>query len=124
MSRKYLVAKAQDLVFATNIAQVGRDPDAVRGVLETAPLGLCKRVFEDVAYRDMASGCGELFGECPAHTVAAAGDDCQLGCKVLHASILALRRSAALVRRVVGSVAERPSSAPGWTVLANSWLQA
>jgi len=51
-------------------------------------LRFCHRVRKDVAHRDAAAFGDQVANELSAHPRAAARDDCDPACKILHASSL------------------------------------
>ncbi|MGY4428442.1 hypothetical protein ACVWWO_000919 [Bradyrhizobium sp. F1.13.1] len=64
---------------------MGRDAQALRQLLDLAqPPGLGHRGFRDVAHRDIAALGDELPRKLASHSRAAAGDDGDLSCKILH----------------------------------------
>jgi hypothetical protein len=80
-----LVAESLEMILDRDVGDMGRDALALRQLFELAQLlGLGHRGFRDVAHRDIAALGDELPRELASHSRAAAGDDGDLSCKILH----------------------------------------
>jgi hypothetical protein len=86
-----LIAEPLHLRFVGDIGDVRGDAQALRQPRRLAELlRFCHRVRKDVAHHDAAAFGNQLANELPAHPGAAARDDCDPACEVLHASSLPL----------------------------------
>jgi hypothetical protein len=84
-----LIAESLHLRFFRDVGDVRGDAQALRQPHRLAePLRFCHCVRKDVAHRDIAAFRDQLANELSAHTRAAAGDDCDPACKILHTSRL------------------------------------
>ena len=91
-----LACEAIHLLFVRDVGHVRGDPKALRQALDLAqPLGLGHRRRRDVAHGDVAALGDQLAGEFAAHARAAAGDDGNPPCDILH--VLVLPRSLLLL---------------------------
>src|SRR5271166_2226942 len=85
----HLVAESLHLRFVRDVGDVRGDAQALRQARRLAePLRFRHRVRKDVTHRDIAAFGDQLADELSAHTRAAAGDDCNPACKILHMSRL------------------------------------
>src|SRR5271165_3499945 len=85
----HLVVESLHLRFVRDVGDVRGNAQALRQARRLAePLGFRHRVRKDVTHRDIAAFGDQLADELSAHTRAAAGDDCNPACKILHMSRL------------------------------------
>ena len=80
-----LGGEALDVIFVGDVGDMGGDAQALRQALDLAqPLGLGHRRRRHVAHGDAAALGHELAGELAPHARAAAGDDGDPPCEILH----------------------------------------